>query len=194
MLSGSRLCDLTIFDLSRIRARRSYNAHHAALGLCVKQVQQQPSLYQRYVCQQSRRNPLGPAARRSSTSAAFALAARPLLSAHPPAPALATDKPRNSAHSLPHLLAASQLACRAGAIRSNRQLRIVALLVLRLIHAWPRRALAAQNLKHVSHAAAAALATRRRSERLTDAFTKLLLPGTRMRDTSACDISRNMLL
>ena len=82
----------------------------------------------------------------------------------------------------------------AGAIGSNRQLRIVALLVLRLIHAWPRRALAAQNLKHVSHAAAAALATRRRSERLTDAFKKLLLPGTRMRDTSACVISNNRLL
>jgi hypothetical protein len=93
-----------------------------------------------------------------------------------------------------NLPAASQLAPRAGAIRSNRQLRIVALLVLRLIHAWPRRALAAQNLKHGSHAAAAALATRRRSERLTDAFTKLLLPGTKMRFASACVIRRKRLL
>jgi hypothetical protein len=92
------------------------------------------------------------------------------------------------------LVAASQLARRAGAIGSDRNLRIVAKLVLRLIHALPQRALAAQNLKHVSHAAAAALATRRRSECLTDAFTKLLLPGTKMRDTSACVISRNRLL
>jgi hypothetical protein len=119
---AARLCDLTIFDLSRIRARRSSKALHA-LGLYVKKVQQQPKLYQRYVDQQIRRNPLVPAARRSSTSAACALAARPLLSAHPAAPALATDKPRNNAHSLPNLLAASQLARRAGAIRSNRQLR-----------------------------------------------------------------------
>jgi hypothetical protein len=93
-----------------------------------------------------------------------------------------------------NLLAASQLAPRAGTIGSSRQLRIVAQLVIRLIRTLPRRALAAQNLKHVSHAAAAALANRRRSEGLTDAFKKLLLPGTKMRDTSACDISRNRLL
>ncbi len=139
--SSSYLCDLTTFDLSRIRAGRS------------------------------------PAAQRASHST--------------------RSRNRQTAQQRTqpqHLPAASQLAPRAGAIRSIRNLRIVAQLVLRLIHAWPRRALAAQNLKHVSHAAAAALATRRRSERLTDAFTKLLLPGTRMRDTSACDISRNRLL
>jgi hypothetical protein len=72
--------------------------------------------------------------------------------------------------------------------------RIVAQLVLRLIHALSRRALAAQNLKKGSQAAAAALATRRRSERLTDAFTKLLLPGTKMRFASACVIRRKRLL
>jgi hypothetical protein len=61
MLSSSRLFDLTIFDLSLIRARRSSDAHQAALELHVKLVQQQPSLYQQHVCQQIRRNPLVPA-------------------------------------------------------------------------------------------------------------------------------------
>jgi hypothetical protein len=31
-------------------------------------------------------------------------------------------------------------------------------------------------------------------ERLTDALTKLLMPGTSMRDASACNISNRMLL
>ncbi len=33
-----------------------------------------------------------------------------------------------------------------------------------------------------------------RSKRLTDAFTKMLMPGTSMRETSACACNRNKLV
>ena len=180
-------------QLRRIQRLASADTRSCATRLCVKLVQIHPCIYLQYVCQSTlscsslsdqmifdlsripaRRSPAAQRASRSTRSRNRQTAQQ-------------RTQPQNQP-------AASQLAPRAGAIHSNRQLRIVAQLVLRLIHALPRRALAAQNLKHVSHAAAAALATRRRSERLTDAFTKLLLPGTKMRFASACVISRNRLL